>query len=74
MNQYLLEHHKKYFGQAKETPLVSEQLGKEIGYTGEGPVAQALKQGRANIEEIETDAYTKDFLQELQHKQSDLPK
>eukprot|EP00957_Ditylum_brightwellii_P008367 633333-Ditylum_brightwellii.AAC.1 len=57
MNQCLLEHHKRHFGQAKETPLVSDQLGKEIGYTGEGPVAQTLKQGRAKIEEIEMDAY-----------------
>eukprot|EP00957_Ditylum_brightwellii_P003387 256952-Ditylum_brightwellii.AAC.1 len=65
MNALLLEHHRLHFSQAKNTPLVSEPLKEQIGYTGEGPLAKALKQGDVDIERLQTDGYTTDFLREL---------
>eukprot|EP00957_Ditylum_brightwellii_P014760 1113196-Ditylum_brightwellii.AAC.1 len=73
MNRLLLEYHKRHFSQAKVTPLMSEPLKDTIGYTSEGPLAQALKKGTSDIDSLDTDEYTKDFLKELQHKESDPP-
>eukprot|EP00957_Ditylum_brightwellii_P184748 14071254-Ditylum_brightwellii.AAC.1 len=60
MEKVLMEHHKTNFSQAEGTLLTKSSLKDLIGYTAEGPLAKQLKDGTANIKEIEVDEYTKD--------------
>eukprot|EP00957_Ditylum_brightwellii_P113002 8616829-Ditylum_brightwellii.AAC.1 len=71
MNEHLLAHHQHHFGQATNTPFTIAPLKDLMGYTAEGPLAQDLKNGTANIDAFEIDKYTKDMLQELQWKETD---
>eukprot|EP00957_Ditylum_brightwellii_P030675 2324646-Ditylum_brightwellii.AAC.1 len=66
MEDYLLEHHQRHFSQATPTLFTQAPLKDLIGYSGEGSLAQKLKEGIANVDEVEVDQHTKGVLHELQ--------
>eukprot|EP00957_Ditylum_brightwellii_P189521 14425748-Ditylum_brightwellii.AAC.1 len=74
INKHLLAHHQRHFGQATNTPFTIAPLKDLVGYMAEGPLAQDLKKGIANIDALGIDEYTKDILQEMQWKETDPPK
>eukprot|EP00957_Ditylum_brightwellii_P186975 14239323-Ditylum_brightwellii.AAC.1 len=59
---------------ARGTPFTVSPLKELIGYTAKGPLARKLKQGKANIEQLNVSTHTKDILHELRWKETDPPK
>ena len=62
MERHLQNHHNRHFRQAEKTPFAKEPLKTLIGYSADTQFAKELREGTADIENINTDEYTKDFL------------
>eukprot|EP00957_Ditylum_brightwellii_P139102 10602567-Ditylum_brightwellii.AAC.1 len=59
MEKNLKEYFKHHFSQAKPTPFCQQPLKILIRFTGENLLAQQLKKGTAELENIPVDKYTK---------------
>ena len=74
MENNLIDHFGLHFNQAHPTPCAQPPLDEQIGFTGEGPLAQALKNGTANLQQLQVDEYTTDVLAEMQWNEECPPK
>eukprot|EP00957_Ditylum_brightwellii_P005085 386442-Ditylum_brightwellii.AAC.1 len=74
MGKHLQTHHDRHFRQAEKTPLAKEPLKSLIGYSADTQFAKELQEGTADIENIKTDKYAKDFLHGINAHPTDPPK
>eukprot|EP00957_Ditylum_brightwellii_P196844 14997707-Ditylum_brightwellii.AAC.1 len=62
IKKHLQTHHNHHFCQTEKTPFAKEPLKSLIGYSADTQFAKEQCEGTADIENIKTDKYTKDFL------------
>eukprot|EP00957_Ditylum_brightwellii_P034002 2575453-Ditylum_brightwellii.AAC.1 len=74
MEQHLQTHHNCHFQQAEKTPFAKEPLKSLIEYCADTMFAKELREGTADIENIKTDEYTKDFFHSMKAHPNDPPK
>ena len=66
----LLRRNKLHFSQASETPLATNKIIKELGFSGSTETAKQILNGTATIEEIVEDEASRDLLQSFQRKEA----
>eukprot|EP00957_Ditylum_brightwellii_P094428 7190381-Ditylum_brightwellii.AAC.1 len=71
MEKALFQQHIEHFKEAQPTPMAQLYLANMFRPYAETEFCQQYWEGKADIVSLETDTYTKEFLQELQRKQSD---
>jgi hypothetical protein len=69
----LLKQHMRHFSQAMGTPFTVNPLLNTFGEYAEKPTGVAFREGTANIDDIEVNDITKEFLKELQRQPEDPP-
>eukprot|EP00957_Ditylum_brightwellii_P037424 2831434-Ditylum_brightwellii.AAC.1 len=74
MEKHLQNHHNRHFCQAEKTPFAKEPVKSLIGYSEDTQFAKELLEGTADIENINTDECTKDFLRGIKAHPTDPPK
>jgi hypothetical protein len=65
MEQHLLAHTQQHFAQAEGTPCTVEPLRSLLDYDGLSPFADEIRAGRADLQALDTDEYTKLLLENL---------
>eukprot|EP00957_Ditylum_brightwellii_P114835 8756230-Ditylum_brightwellii.AAC.1 len=73
MENPLQNHHNCHFCQAEKMPFAKEPLKSLIGYSIDTQFAKELREGTADIDNINTDEYTKDFLRGINAHPTDPP-
>ena len=66
----LLRRNKLHFSQASETPLATNKIIEELGFSGSTETAKKILNGTATIEEIVEDEALRDLLQSFQGKET----
>ena len=66
----LLRRNKLHFSQASETPLATNKIIEELGFSGSTETAKQILNGTATIEEIVEDEASRDLLQPFQRKEA----
>eukprot|EP00957_Ditylum_brightwellii_P096335 7337189-Ditylum_brightwellii.AAC.1 len=74
MERHLQTHHNQHFRQAEKMPFTKEPLKSLIGYCADTKFAKELQEGTTDIENRNTDEYTKDFLHGIKAHPADPPK
>eukprot|EP00957_Ditylum_brightwellii_P171376 13046991-Ditylum_brightwellii.AAC.1 len=73
MEKVLFTQHTQHFKQEETTPMAQPYLAQKFGTYAETEFEVQYQEGKGNIEALETDKYTREFLTELQCQPSDPP-
>eukprot|EP00957_Ditylum_brightwellii_P068859 5227216-Ditylum_brightwellii.AAC.1 len=73
MDRALFKQHLRHFSQATGTPFTVDPLRSSFGEYAELPLGQQFRDGTLDVNDLEVDYYTKEFLRELQKKPTDPP-
>eukprot|EP00957_Ditylum_brightwellii_P108735 8294767-Ditylum_brightwellii.AAC.1 len=73
MESALFQLHVRHFSQAKGTPLTTSPILDIFGELAEKHEGELYHKGQLNIDELDIDQYTKEFLQDLQQQPDDHP-
>jgi hypothetical protein len=73
MESALFQQHVHHFSQAKGTPFTKAPILDIFGELAEKPKGELYRKGQLNIDELDIDQYTKEFLQDLQRQPDDPP-
>eukprot|EP00957_Ditylum_brightwellii_P197587 15053435-Ditylum_brightwellii.AAC.1 len=73
MDRALFKQHLCHFSQATGTPFTVNPLQSSFGEYAELPLGQQFRDGTPDVDNLEVDNYTKEFLCELQRKSTDPP-
>eukprot|EP00957_Ditylum_brightwellii_P117741 8982409-Ditylum_brightwellii.AAC.1 len=73
MDGALFKQHLRHFSQATGTPFTVNPLWSSFGEYAELPLSQQFRDGTLDVDGLEVDNYTKEFLHELQRKSTDPP-
>eukprot|EP00957_Ditylum_brightwellii_P099451 7575798-Ditylum_brightwellii.AAC.1 len=69
----LFKQHLRHFSQATGTPFTVDPLLGSFGEYAERPLRQQFIDGTLNVDDLDVDYYTKEFLRELQRKPTNPP-
>eukprot|EP00957_Ditylum_brightwellii_P075006 5700452-Ditylum_brightwellii.AAC.1 len=72
MDKALFHQHVNHFSQAEETPPTVAPIT-DFGKYAEEAMGVAFREGKLDLEKLNVDKYTKEFLKELQQKTTDPP-
>eukprot|EP00957_Ditylum_brightwellii_P070484 5354994-Ditylum_brightwellii.AAC.1 len=73
MDKDLFKQHLRHFSQATGTLLTVNPLRSSFGEYAKLPLGQQFRDGTLDVDDLEVDSYTKEFLCELQRKPTDPP-